>query len=107
MRSLTNWCYCSTGPARQLGLISDERAKFWGRNPTLPWLPVMERLVERYRHDAQVYLAQAWLAYRAERPEVADSALNQALVVRPGWEEVAMMQLSHFNRSDNRKQILL
>ena len=69
------------------------------------WLPVMERLVERYRHDAQVYLAQAWLAYRAERPEVADSALNQALVVRPGWEEVAMMQLSHFNRSDNRKQL--
>jgi len=65
----------------------------------------MERLVERYHRDPQVYLAQAWLAYRAERPEIADSALNQALVVRPGWEKVAMMRLSYLNQSDNRKQL--
>jgi len=69
------------------------------------WMPVMERLVERYHRDPQVYLAQAWLAYRAERPEIADSALNQALVVRPGWEKVAMMRLSYLNQSDNRKQL--
>ena len=69
------------------------------------WMPVMERLVERYQRDPQVYLAQAWLAYRAERPKIADSALNQALVVKPGWEKVALMRLSHLKRSDNRKQL--
>ncbi len=52
-----------------------------------------------------MYLAQAWLAYRAERPEIADTALNQALVVKPGWEKVAMMRLSHLKQSDNKKQL--
>ena len=93
-------------PSSSIGPHLRRASQILGEEPDpVVWMPVMERLVERYHRDPQVYLAQAWLAYRAERPEIADTALNQALVVRPGWEKVAMMRLSHLKQSDNRKQL--
>ena len=93
-------------PSSSIGPHLRRASQILGEEPDpVVWMPVMERLVERYHRDPQVYLAQAWLAYRAERPEIADTALNQALVVKPGWEKVAMMRLSHLKQSDNRKQL--
>ena len=69
------------------------------------WLPVMERLAERYHDEAEVHLAHAWLAYKAGRPDLADSALNHALALHPGWQQVALMKLRQLRKADDREAL--
>ena len=66
------------------------------------WLPVMERLAERYHNEAEVHLAHAWLAYKAGRADLADSALNRALALHPGWEQGALMKFGQLRKVDDR-----
>ena len=66
------------------------------------WLSVMERLAEHYADEPEVHLAHAWLAYKASRPDLAEGALNRALSLHPGWQQVALMKLGQLKKADDR-----
>lgn len=71
--------------ARLLGQLSN-------RNHALA---VMKRLVARYEDDANAYFSQAFLADRVGESDLVIDSLDQALALRPDWEEAALAKLGH------------
>ena len=59
------------------------------------WLPLMERVALHYHDAGSAQLATAWLAYRAGEEVAAQAALDRAMALIPGWEDAALLKLSH------------
>lgn len=58
-------------------------------------LETMNRLVERYQDDADAHFAAAFLADQAGEVDRVLSSLNDALALRPDWEEAAVAKIGH------------
>ena len=66
------------------------------------WLVVTERVADHFNGNAWAQLSAGWLAYRAGQTDRAQAALDRALTLKPGWEEVALLKFSHLREgSDN------
>jgi len=66
------------------------------------WLAVTERVAAHFNGNAWAQLSAGWLAYRAGQIDRAQAALDRALILKPGWEEVALLKFSHLREgSDN------
>ena len=82
--------------ARLLGELSNQKNA----------LAVMERLVEKYKDNADAYFAQAFLADRVNDDKLVMQSLDTALTLRPGWEEAALAKLGHLIQNKYpRKQV--
>ncbi len=59
-------------------------------------LELMDRLVQMHPANADAYYAKAFLADRFKRTEIVLNSLDQALALRPGWQEAALAKFSHY-----------
>ncbi len=66
-------------------------------------LDLMDRLVKMHPDDADAYFAKAYLADRLKDTEVVLQSLDNALSLRPGWEEAALAKFSHYATRDDRE----
>ncbi len=57
---------------------------------------LMDRLVQMHPDNADAYYAMAFLADRLKQSEIVFGALNQALALRPGWQEAALAKFSYY-----------
>ena len=69
------------------------------------WLPLLARATSRYADLPEAHFAYAWLAYRAGDTETADRALAQAMVLKPGWEKAALLELSRLREQGQRERV--
>ncbi|HSH40783.1 MAG TPA: tetratricopeptide repeat protein [Arenicellales bacterium] len=76
--------------ARLLSQLSDKESA----------LAVMERIVSAYQDQPEAHFAEAFLADRVGRSKLVLGALDQALVLRPDWEEAALAKLGHLIQND-------
>ena len=58
-------------------------------------LAVMNALVAQYKDDPDAHFAAAFLADRVKNDKLVMDSLDQALVLRPGWEEAGVAKLGH------------
>ena len=68
-------------------------------------LPVMERLVALHPEVAEAHFAQAFLASRLQQREAADAALDQALKIRPKWEDAALAKVMNLAIDDKDEEV--
>ena len=77
-------------------------AQTLGRTPEPGrWLALIERVAIHFEDNPWVQLSAGWLAYRADEGDRAQAALDRALVLKPGWEEVALLKFSHLRQNDD------
>ena len=69
------------------------------------WLSVMDQLAEHLPDRPEVHLAHGFVAHQAGRLIQADSYLDLALQLKPGWEEAAVLRLSWWNDVGNHGEI--
>ena len=65
------------------------------------WLILMERVAARFEDNPWVQLSAGWLAYHAGERDAAQMALDRALALKPGWEEVALLKFSHLREKQD------
>ncbi len=65
------------------------------------WLILMERVAARFEDNPWVQLSTGWLAYHAGERDAAQMALDRALALKPGWEEVALLKFSHLREKQD------
>lgn len=65
------------------------------------WLILMERVAARFEDNPWVQLSAGWLAYHAGERDAAQMALDRALALKPGWEEVALLKFSHLRKKQD------
>ncbi len=65
------------------------------------WLVLMERVADHFEDNAWVQLSAGWLAYHAGELDTAQTALDRALALKPGWEEVALLKFSHLRENQD------
>ena len=76
-------------------------AQTLGRTPEPGrWLALIERVAIHFEDNPWTQLSAGWLAYRADDGDRAQAALDRALVLKPGWEEVALLKFSHLRQND-------
>jgi len=77
-------------------------AQTLGRTPEPGrWLALIERVAIHFEDNPWTQLSAGWLAYRADDGDRAQAALDRALVLKPGWEEVALLKFSHLRQNDD------
>jgi len=77
-------------------------AQTLGRTPEPGrWLALVERVAIHFEDNPWTQLSAGWLAYRADDGDRAQAALDRALVLKPGWEEVALLKFSHLRQNDD------
>ena len=77
-------------------------AQTLGRTPEPGrWLALIERVAIHFEDNPWTQLSAGWLAYRADEGDRAQAALDRALVLKPGWEEVALLKFSHLRQNDD------
>ena len=77
-------------------------AQTLGRTPEPGrWLALIERVAIHFEDNPWTQLSAGWLAYRADDGDRAQAALDRALVLKPGWEEVALLKFSHLRKNDD------
>ncbi len=59
-------------------------------------LELMDRLVMTHPADADAHFAKAYLADRLKKPAIVLQSLDEALSLRPGWQEAALAKFSHY-----------
>ena len=69
------------------------------------WLALMERVATHFEDNPWVQLSAGWLAYRAGEGDVAQMALDRALALKPGWEEVALLKFSHLRKNQDDEAV--
>jgi len=68
-------------------------------------LALMGELVELYPDNPDAYYALAFLADRFKRPDMVENAIEKALILKPGWEEAALVKVSHLLAQKQFEQI--
>lgn len=58
-------------------------------------LILMEQLVQLYANNPDAHYALAFLADRFKQPAMVEKAIDKALALKPGWEEAAVIKVSH------------
>jgi len=77
-------------------------AQTLGRTPEPGrWLALIERVAIHFEDNPWTQLSAGWLAYRADDGDRAQASLDRALVLKPGWEEVALLKFSHLRQNDD------
>ena len=77
-------------------------AQTLGRTPEPGrWLALIERVAIHFEDNPWTQLSAGWLAYRADEGDRAQAALDRALVLKPGWEEVALLKFSHLRQNED------
>jgi len=77
-------------------------AQTLGRTPEPGrWLALIERVAIHFEDNPWTQLSAGWLAYLADEGDRAQAALDRALVLKPGWEEVALLKFSHLRQNDD------
>ena len=69
------------------------------------WLAVTERVAAHFNGNAWAQLSVGWLAYRAGQTDRAQAVLDRALILKPGWEEVALLKFSHLREGNDNEAI--
>jgi len=69
------------------------------------WLALMERIAIHFEDKPWVQLSAGWLAYRAGEADGAQTALDRALALKPGWEEVALLKFSHLMENQDNEAV--
>ena len=69
------------------------------------WLAVTERVAAHFNGNAWAQLSAGWLAYRAGQIDRAQAALDRALILKPGWEEVALLKFSHLREGNDNEAV--
>jgi tetratricopeptide (TPR) repeat protein len=69
------------------------------------WLGVMKRLADRLPGSPDVHFARSFVAHRAGHFAQADTSLDRALELRPGWETAAIFRLSWWNDAGKQEAI--
>ena len=69
------------------------------------WLALMERIAIHFEDNPWVQLSAGWLAYRAGEEGGAQTALDRALALKPGWEEVALLKFSHLRENQDDEAV--
>lgn len=70
-------------------------------------LELMSRLVQQYPDNAEVFFAQAYLADRLKQSELVLTAIDQALALRPDWEEAVLAKATHLVNSQADKELVI
>ena len=69
------------------------------------WLAVTERVAAHFNGNAWAQLSAGWLAYRAGQTDRAQAALDRALMLKPGWEEVALLKFSRLREGNDNEAV--
>jgi len=69
------------------------------------WLAVTERVAAHFNGNAWAQLSVGWLAYRAGQTDRAQAVLDRALILKPGWEEVALLKFSHLREGNDNEAV--
>ena len=69
------------------------------------WLAVTERVAAHFNGNAWAQLSAGWLAYRAGQTDRAQTALDRALTLKPGWEEVALLKFSRLREGNDNEAV--
>ena len=68
-------------------------------------LALMDGLVELYEDNPDAHYAMAFLADRFKQPVIVEKAIDRALVLKPGWEDAAVIKVSHLQTLNQFKKI--
>ena len=68
------------------------------------WVPVRERFASQLKDQPPAQLALAWLAYRTGKITIAEDAYDRAMALKPGWEEAALLKLSHLSDKNSLEE---
>tara|TARA_Y100001934_G_scaffold282085_1_gene394334 strand:+ start:1067 stop:2767 length:1701 start_codon:yes stop_codon:yes gene_type:complete len=69
------------------------------------WMALMERVAIYFDDHPWAQLSTGWLAYRAGERVAAQSYLNRALTLKPGWEEVALLKFSDLRENQDDEAV--
>jgi tetratricopeptide (TPR) repeat protein len=66
------------------------------------WIELMTRFADYFDSRPSAQIALAWFGYRTGEVAIAEEAMSRAMALRPGWEDAAMLKLSHLReQGDN------